>query len=63
MREREIVTLLAEDCSGREIAEMLQIGVPTVATYRRRIMKKLGIQHPNGIVKYAVRKGWISLGT
>lgn len=62
-REREVVKLLAEDHSCEEIAEMLYLSVSTVLNHRKSIMKKLQIRHPNGIVKYAIRKGLISIDT
>lgn len=60
-REKEIVKLIAEDHSCGEIAEMLYLSVNTVLNHRKNIMKKLHIRHPNGIVKYAIRKGLIDV--
>jgi len=54
-REREIVQLLAEGKSSKEIATMLGISVRTVETHRAAIMKKLGLKSFSELVRYAVR--------
>jgi len=60
-REREVLQLLAEGLSNREIAEQLSISVKTVETHRSNIMSKLGLNSKTEMVKYALRKGWVSL--
>jgi len=62
-REREVLQLLAEGLSNREIAEQLSISVKTVETHRSNMMGKLGINSKTELVKYALRKGWASLET
>jgi two-component system response regulator NreC len=60
-REREVAQLIAEGLSTREISETLLISVKTVETHRANIMKKIDAKNPTDIVKYALKKGWISL--
>jgi DNA-binding NarL/FixJ family response regulator len=60
-REREVLQLLAEGRSAREIADQLQVSVKTVGVHRTNIMDKLGIHNVPDLVKYALRKGIISL--
>ncbi len=54
-REREIVQLLAEGKSNKEVAGELGISVKTAETHRAAIMKKLGMQSFSELVRYAVR--------
>ena len=56
-RQKEVLQLIAEGNSTREIAEKLFISVKTVETHRSQIMKKLGIKDIPGLVKYAIKKG------
>lgn len=60
-REREVLQLLAEGRSAHEIADQLQVSVKTVGVHRTNIMDKLGIHNVPDLVKYALRKGIISL--
>ncbi len=60
-REREVLQLLAEGNSTRDVAEMLQLSVRTVETHRQQIMNKLDIHKAPELVKYAIREGLISL--
>ena len=59
-REREILQLIAEGKTSREIAELLNISASTVDTHRAHIMEKLDLHNPYEVVLYAVRKGLIS---
>ena len=54
-REREIVQLLAEGKSSKEIAAILGISVRTVETHRATIMKKLGLKSFSELIRYAIR--------
>lgn len=56
-REREIVRLLAEGKSNREIALALDISVRTGETHRAAVMRKLGLRSLADVVRYAVRNG------
>lgn len=54
-REREIVQLLAEGKSNKEVASLLNISVKTVETHRTNIMKKLDLHSVSELVRYAIR--------
>jgi len=54
-REREIVQLLAEGASNKEVARALGISVKTAETHRSNIMRKMGFASLSDLVKYAVR--------
>jgi len=60
-REREILQLLAEGRSGKEIASILNISPRTVEFHKYRMMEKLNIKTSAELVQYAVRHGIISL--
>jgi DNA-binding NarL/FixJ family response regulator len=60
-REREVLILIAEGLSNKEIAMRLNVGVRTVETHRERIMRKLNIRNVAGLTKFAIAKGLISL--
>jgi len=59
-REREILQLVAEGKSSKEIAGLLELSVYTVETHRARIMQKLNLRGVPELILYAVRKGIIS---
>lgn len=58
-REREILKLVAEGRTNREIADLLVISIKTVLGHRTNLMEKLGIHNRTELVKYAIRKGLI----
>jgi two-component system nitrate/nitrite response regulator NarL len=60
-REREVLGLIAEGKSNKEIAMHLGIGVRTTETHRERIMRKLDIHSVAGLTKFAITHGIISL--
>ena len=59
-REREVLQLLAEGHSTREIAEQLYMSPKTVATHREHLMEKLHIRSIAGLTKYAILEGLTS---
>jgi DNA-binding NarL/FixJ family response regulator len=59
-REREIVQLLAEGKTSKEIAILLHISVKTVETHRRNIMSKLKVRSIASLTKFAIREGLTS---
>lgn len=59
IREREVLKLIAEGKSSREIAEILCISVRTVDHHRANIMDKLNSRRTADIVKYAIQKGYV----
>ncbi|MBI5928651.1 MAG: response regulator transcription factor [Chloroflexi bacterium] len=60
-REREVLALIAEDETNQAIANRLSISVKTVERHRENIMQKLNLHTRTELVKYAIRKGIISL--
>jgi two-component system, NarL family, response regulator NreC len=61
VREREVLQLLAEGRSSKEIASRLGVAVTTVETHRRQIMSKLSIRSIAELTKYAIREGLTSV--
>ena len=62
-REREILKLVAEGHTSRYIADMLYISLKTVLGHRTKIMEKLNIHNRSELIKYAIRKGLVSIET
>ncbi len=60
-REREVLSLIAEGHSNKEIASRLGIGVRTIETHRERIMRRLDIHSVAGLTKFAIANGLVSL--
>jgi two-component system response regulator NreC len=60
-REREVLTLIAEGYTNRQIAKELVISVKTVDRHRENIMGKLNLHNRIELVKYAIEKGLITL--
>lgn len=60
VREREILQLVAEGFSNRQIAEMLKLSIKTVKTHRLHLMQKLDLHDRTELVKYAFTKGIIT---
>jgi DNA-binding NarL/FixJ family response regulator len=58
-REKEVLQLLAEGRSNKEVAVLLEVGVSTIETHRSNLMQKLNLHNTAEIVLYAVRKGII----
>jgi len=59
-REKEVLHLLAEGRSNKEVATLLDVGLSTVETHRANLMQKLNLHNTAEVVLYAVRKGMIS---
>ena len=60
-REREVLQLLAEGKSTKEVAAVLHVGVKTVETHRRQMMEKLQMYSLAELTKYAIREGITSV--
>jgi two-component system, NarL family, nitrate/nitrite response regulator NarL len=60
-RELEVLTLIAEGKSNKEVACQLNVSVRTVEAHRERIMRKLDIHSAVGLTKYAIAQGIVSL--
>ena len=58
-REREILKLLADGNTSREIAHKLYISLRTVQNHRANIMRKLNLRRTTDLVKYALQKGYV----
>ena len=59
-REREVLQLVAEGHTTKEIAEVLKLSTKTIDSHREHIMEKLGIRNIAGLTKYAIREGLTS---
>ena len=59
-REREVLQLVAEGHTTKEIAEDLKLSTKTIDSHREHIMEKLGIRNIAGLTKYAIREGLTS---
>lgn len=60
-REREVLQMIAEGKSTKEIAAILSLSVKTIETHRQQIMSKLGIRSIADLTKYAILEGLTSL--
>jgi DNA-binding NarL/FixJ family response regulator len=61
LREKEVLKLIAEGRSHKEIADLLFISIRTVDHHRANIMKKLNIKDTANLTKYAIREGFTSV--
>jgi len=59
-RQREILQLVAEGKSSKEIAVLLDLSVKTVESHRGQIMERLGVHDLTGLVRFAIRVGLVS---
>ena len=59
-REREVLQLLAEGKTNKEVAAALGIGLKTVETHRMNLMAKLGLHSVVDLVRYAIRNGIVN---
>jgi len=62
-REREVLQLIAEGHSTKEVARTLKVSVKTVETHRRQLMNKLELYSVAELTRYAIREGLASLET
>ena len=60
-REREVLQLIAEGWSTKQIASHLYVSIETIETHRRQIMKKLDLHNIADLTKYALREGLTSI--
>jgi len=59
IREREVLKLIAEGKSGKEIGDLLFISARTVERHRANIMQKLSVKKTADLVRYAIQKGYL----
>jgi two-component system, NarL family, response regulator NreC len=57
LREKEVLQLIAQGKSNKEVASLLNISVNTVAVHRAHVMEALGLHRTAELVLYAVKKG------
>jgi two-component system response regulator NreC len=60
-REREVLQLIAEGYTNREISQLLHVSVKTVQNHRSKIMSKLDLHDRGELIKYAIQQGIIHL--
>ena len=60
IREKEVLQLIAEGVSTKDIAKSLHVSIKTVESHRKKIMDKLDIHTVAGLTKYALREGLVS---
>jgi DNA-binding NarL/FixJ family response regulator len=58
-RERQVLQLIAEGRSNKEVAVVLDVGVSTVDSHRKHILEKLGLHNTADLVRFAVRHGLV----
>jgi two-component system, NarL family, response regulator NreC len=58
-RETDVVRLIAQGYSNKEIAAQLNLSVKTVETYKSRAMEKIGLDSRAALVRYALQRGWL----
>jgi DNA-binding NarL/FixJ family response regulator len=58
-RERQVLQLVAEGRTSKEIAVVLGVSVKTAESYRAQVMEKLDIHDTAGLVRYAIRRGLV----
>ncbi|HVK56861.1 MAG TPA: response regulator transcription factor [Burkholderiales bacterium] len=62
-RQREILQLIAEGRSTKEMAYLLNVSIKTVETHRAQIMQRLNVRDIPGLVRYAIKAGLVNLDT
>ena len=60
-REREVLKLIGEGYTSREIAEMLFLSINTIERHRTNLMDKLGMHNKSQLIRFAIRKGLVKL--
>ena len=58
-RELQVITLICDGRTTKQIAALLSIGVKTADSHRSRLMQKLDIHSTAGLVRYAIRQGLV----
>jgi DNA-binding NarL/FixJ family response regulator len=58
-RETDVIRLIAQGYSNKEIATQLNLSVKTIETYKARAMEKTGLDSRVAIVRYALQRGWL----
>ena len=58
-RQLEIIRLIAEDLTSKEIADRMNVSIKTINFHRQEIKNRIGVRGTAGLVRYAVRNGLI----
>jgi DNA-binding NarL/FixJ family response regulator len=58
-REKQVLKLVAEGHSNKEVADVLEISVKTAMTHREHLMQKLGVHNRTDLIRFAIRAGVI----
>ena len=58
-REKQVLKLVAEGRSNKEVADVLGISVKTAMSHREHVMEKLGVHNRTELVRFAIKKGVI----
>jgi DNA-binding NarL/FixJ family response regulator len=58
-RETDVVRLIAQGYSNKEIAAKLNVSIKSVETYKTRSMEKLGLRSRTDFVRFALHQGWL----
>ncbi len=58
-REEQVLRLIAQGFSNKEIAARLEVGIKSVESYKARAAQKLGFSRRAEIINYAMQKGWL----
>jgi DNA-binding NarL/FixJ family response regulator len=62
-RERQVLKLVAEGRSNKDVAALLDVSVKTAMTHREHVMKKLGLHNRTDLTRFAIRRGVIAEGS
>ena len=62
-RQLEVLTLISEGSSTKDIARMLNISIKTVESHRSQLMERLNIHDVAGLTRYAIKKGLVNIDT
>ena len=60
-RERQVLQMIAEGKTSRQIARILELAIKTIDSHRWNLMRKLGIHDQKTLLKYALRRGIVVL--
>ena len=60
-REKEVLKLVVEGLTSKQIADALSVSIKTVVTHRTNMMEKLGIHNKAGLVRFGVRHGLVPM--
>jgi DNA-binding NarL/FixJ family response regulator len=60
-REKQVLKLVAEGCSNKEVADLLGISVKTAMSHREHVMEKIGVHNRTELVRFALKRGVIRI--